>query len=219
MTTQSDLGLAKAALEKRREGKSPTRDEAAALRRIEKQKDHDLRRKHYASISKKDYRDLCGRQDKVLNEQAAEYGIPIGGAAIDLGAVLTWMHNFLAENKFKLKALSDDDAANLIGASQSLKDEYLREKIKVTREQAIKAQLERKHLERTLIPLDFLHETLGKVAGILRSLGGRLERRLGHHARKMLDDALDNAQRQINALIGHQDNPHDGAAVESESRK
>ena len=83
------------------------------------------------------------------------------------------MHDFLADNKYKLRALSDDDAENLIGASQSLKDAYLREKIKVTREQAIRARLERRALERSLIPLDFLHEAHGRIAGILRSLGGR----------------------------------------------
>ena len=198
---KNDLKLAAAALEKRRAGQKASVREAAALRRIERDREETLRWQYYATIPKGHYRILSGRQVTVLNAQAAEYNLPIGGATIDLAKLLTRLHDFLADNKYKLRALSDDDAENLIGASQSLKDAYLREKIKVTREQAIRARLERRALERIPDPPGFSPRGARPDRWNSASLGGRLERRFGKNARKMLDDALDNSQRQIDALV------------------
>src|SRR6186997_2738194 len=85
-----------------------SRAERAALKRHEKEKEERLRWQYYAAIPQKHWRDMSGRQTKVLNEQAARYGIPFGGANINLPAVVRALHDFLADNAYKL-ARDDDD--------------------------------------------------------------------------------------------------------------
>ena len=54
-----------------------------------------------------------GRQHKTLGEQAARYGVPIGGATISLPEVARWLHDFLARNARRLKAAEADEQESL----------------------------------------------------------------------------------------------------------
>jgi len=74
-----------------------TQAEREVLKRHEKQKEERLRWQYYRSIPQKHWRAMSGRQTKVINEQAARYDIPFGGATIDLPAVVKRFHDFLAE--------------------------------------------------------------------------------------------------------------------------
>src|SRR5690242_10540213 len=74
-----------------------TRPERTALKRHEKDKEERLRWQYYASIPQKHWRQMSGRQSKVINEQAERYGLPFGGPTINLSAVVRAWHNFLAE--------------------------------------------------------------------------------------------------------------------------
>ena len=65
-----------------------TKAEREALKRHEKQKEERLRWQYYSSIPQKHWRQMSGRQTKVINEQSNRYGIPFGGATIDLPAVV-----------------------------------------------------------------------------------------------------------------------------------
>src|SRR6476619_41505 len=85
-----------------------TGQEREALKRHEKDKEERLRWQFYGSIPQKHWREMSGRQTKVINEQATRYGIPFGGASIDLPSVVRGLHDFLAENAYKL-AREDDD--------------------------------------------------------------------------------------------------------------
>src|SRR5574340_1554837 len=104
-----DKQFAAAALAKRRAGQKPSREEAAALRRVERARDQQLRADHYRSIPKRDWQRWSGRQQKILNEQALRYGVPIGGATIDAAELARWLHEFLAANARKLAAADSDD--------------------------------------------------------------------------------------------------------------
>ena len=84
-----------------------SRREREALKRHEKEQEEARRWQYYASIPQKHWRQMSGRQTKVLNEQAALYGIPFGGATVDLPKVVRAVHDFLAENAHKLAR--DDD--------------------------------------------------------------------------------------------------------------
>src|SRR6185295_4411788 len=61
-----------------------TQQEREVLKRHEKEKER-LRWQFYGSIPHKHWREMS--QTKVINEQAARYKIPFGGASIDLPAV------------------------------------------------------------------------------------------------------------------------------------
>lgn len=172
-------------------GKQLSTREQSTLKRIEKEKEERLRQKFYQSIPQKHWREMSGRQTKVINEQAARYGIPFGGSVINLPAVVRALHDFLADNAVKL-ARDDDD---LMQGSGSPALERYRE------ERAIIARLERMEREASLIPRDEMREALGRLAGLLRTAGETLEREHGVEARSVLDEALDDAEREIDEMF------------------
>jgi hypothetical protein len=80
-----DRRLAAEAVRKMARGEPLTVREQTALKRYEKERDENLRWKHYASIPQKHWRRMSGRQTKVINEQAVLYGIPFGGPTVRQG--------------------------------------------------------------------------------------------------------------------------------------
>ncbi len=93
-----------------------TKPERAALKRHEREKEERLRWQYYGSIPQKHWRQMSGRQAKVINEQAERYGIPFGGPSINLPAVVRALHDFLADNAHKL-AREDDPLMQGSGSS------------------------------------------------------------------------------------------------------
>src|SRR5687768_5180476 len=107
-TTSLDKDLAARAYRKVMDKQELTAAERAALKRHEKAAEERLRWKHYVSIPQKHWRQMSGRQTKVLNEQALRYGLPLGGPVINLPDLARSLHDFLAENALKLAR--DEDA-------------------------------------------------------------------------------------------------------------
>jgi len=168
-------------------GEKLSRAEQAALRRFEKDKEETLRWQYYKTIPQKHWREMCGRQTKVLNEQAARYGIPFGGPTINLSEVARALHDFLADNALKLSR--DDDP--LMSGSGSVALERYRE------ERAAIARLDRMEREGSLLPRDEVREAMGRVASMIRGAGDALQRHFGQTAVEILTDALDDAEREI----------------------
>ena len=135
---------------------------------------------------------MSGRQTKVINDQAARYGIPFGGASIDLPSVVKALHDFLAENA---QRLARDDDAMLVGGSSPALERYREERAQL-------ARLDRLEREGKLLPRDEVREVLGRIASILRDAGDALQRRFGTDASDILHEALDDSQREIAAFFG-----------------
>ncbi len=189
-----DRELATAALEKRRLGQQPNAREVAALRRVERQRDELLRWEHYRSIPQKHWREMAGRQAKVINEQARTYGIPFDGASIDLPAVVAALHDFLAKNARRL-AGGEHGAASM--QSQAI-DRYRQERARM-------ARLARRTREGQLIERAKAHEDLAHLASILRRAGETLGRRptlTGEEAQQILEDALTLYERELDDRFG-----------------
>jgi hypothetical protein len=186
--------LATAALEKRRLGQQPSSRELAALRRVERARDEVLRWEHYRSIPQKHWREMAGRQAKIINEQARTYGIPFDGASIDLPAVVAALHDFLAKNARRLAG-----GEHGAGSTQAQGIERYR------RERARLARLERRRREGELIERDKAHEDLAHLATILRRAGETLGRRptlTGEEAQQILEDALSLYERELDDRFG-----------------
>jgi len=198
---QSDQQLAARALQKRRGGEKLTQEEARVLRRIEAAAEERRRWEYYATLPKKHYVELSGRPTKVLNEQADRYGFPLRGKTIDLGAVLRSIHDFLARHKHTLAAAISIDDPLLEGASQSLKNAYVKEQIKEKREKAALARLDRQEREHELLSRDEVHDSLARIASIIRGCGDAMQRRFGPEALEILNDSLDSADREIESLF------------------
>lgn len=187
-----DKDLVAGAYRKIMAGQELTGQERAALKRHEKEKEEQLRWQYYRSIPQKHWREMSGRQTKVINEQAVRYGIPFGGAKIDLAAVVRAWHDFLAENAVKLSREEDD---LLQGAASPALERYREERAAI-------ARLDRLERERQLVPRDEAREALGRIASILRGAGDTLQRHFGQDAVEILYEALDDAQREINRAFG-----------------
>ena len=189
-----DRELAAKALEKRRRGEKPLQAELRALRRVEKAREDADRWRYYESIPKGHWLEMCGRQARTVNSQARTYGAPLGGRVIDLRALAAWVHDFLAENARKLAGTEDDDPL-MNGAVSPWLERYRREK-------TLLARLKRREQSRELIRRDEIHDGLARVAAFLREAGARLQREFGEEARIILDEALDDAQRELDGVCG-----------------
>lgn len=190
-----DRKLAGEAYKKVLEGKELTSREQQALKKHEKEKEERLRWQFYGSIPQKHWRTMSGRQSKVINEQADRYGIPFGGATINLSAVVRGLHNFLADNAVKLAKDEDE----LLQGSGSPALERYRE------ERAAMARLDRLEREGSLLPRDEAREALSRVAGILRAAGDTLQRQFGPGAGDILYEALSDAERELERTLGARD--------------
>ena len=194
-SAQLDKELAAKALRKLMERKELTHAERAALARHEKEKEERLRWQYYGSIPQKHWRKMSGRQAKVLNEQAARYGIPFGGATIDLAAVVKAFHDFLAENAQKL---ARDDDELLQGAASPALERYREERAEL-------AKLDRLERQDQLIPRPLMRQSFSRIAVILRAAGDNLERQYGVGAADLLREALDDAEREAQRFLGEED--------------
>ncbi len=170
-----------------------TREERAALKRHEKEKEERLRWQYYDAIPQKHWREMSGRQTKVINEQAQRYGLPFGGPTINLPALARKLHDFLADNALKL---AKDEPDDLLQGSGSPALERYRE------ERAALARLDRLEREQRLLPRDDVREVLGRIAAILRGAGDALQRQFGVAAVEILYEALDDANREIERSFG-----------------
>lgn len=164
-----------------------TGEERDVLRRHEKAKEERLRWQYYGAIPQKHWRQMSGRQAKVINEQAVRYGIPFGGATIDLAAVVKALHDFLADNKHKL-ARDDDDM--MLGPGSPALERYREER-------AMLARIVRLEREGELLPRDLVRQSLGKTAAIIRLAGETLQKQFGEAAAEVLYEAIGDAEAEI----------------------
>ena len=197
--SQVDADLVKSAYRKVMNGEEMTNEERRALKRHEAEKEERLRWKYYDTIPQKHWREMSGRQTKVLNEQAARYGIPFGGAAISLPNVVKALHDFLADNAQKL---ARDDDPDMQGSGSPALERYREER-------AAMARLDRLAREGELLPRDEVREALGRIASIIRSVGDMLQRQHGNAALEILTEALDDAQRELDRCFGPQEDVPD----------
>ncbi|MCX7429053.1 MAG: hypothetical protein NTW96_25930 [Planctomycetia bacterium] len=192
-----DRELIESALAKRKAGKKPTREELRALLRLERTKEEADRWRFYSSIPKRHWATLSGRQHKILDEQAARYGVPVGGKEIDLAALATWLHGFLADNAVKLRAADPRDPL-LAGDSTPALERYRTAR-------AILAEMEIEQQSGQWIPRDVIHDGLTLFASIIRGIGLTLQRAkslTGPEAHQILEEGLTEGEQVIEGFCG-----------------
>ena len=182
-----DEQLAQSALRKEAAGQRPTREETRALARVRKRLDEESRRQHYATVPTNWWRQWSGRHWKVLKEQAARWGLPVEGKTIDLAAMAKWVHDFLAEHGQRLATLKEPARSPL-----ELK----------RHEDFLIRRAERLKLEGRLVDRQAARECLQRFAAHIRTAGEILQRNHGPPALKILNDALTDAQTELDELFG-----------------
>jgi len=186
---QIDNQLAKKALQTRNQGGTPTRDQLAALRRVEKRREENDRWSYYRSIPQKHWRQMSGKHARQIIDQATRYGLPFGGAAIDLTAVVPALHRFLADNA---AALSSDDG--LLGGPDTPSLERLR------LAQAEKVEMQNAATRRQLLPSSEVFQVFDLVANRLRRASEELTADYGAEAYKLLADAVDDCREMLDTF-------------------
>ena len=203
-SNRSDTDVVKRAYRKVMEGQELSKEEHRTLKRHEAEKEERLRWKYYQVIPQKHWRQMSGRQSKVINEQAARYGIPFGGPAINLSAVVRALHDFLADNAVKL---ARDDDPLMQGSGSPALERYREERAAI-------ARLDRLEREGRLVPRDDVRQSLGRIAAILRGAGDALQRQFGTTAVEVLYEALDDAEREIERAFQTNEHGQDHEPIE-----
>ena len=183
-------------------GEKLSRSEQASLRKFEKEKEETLRWQYYKSIPQKHWREMSGRQAKVLYEQAERHGIPFGERTISLPDVVRALHDFFKRNAVKLAAEED----LLTGETSPALERYREER-------AALARLDRLEREHVLVNRQEIREGLSRIASVLRTAGDTLQRQFGPGALEILNEALAEAERDMERS---DDEPTDHAANQSE---
>lgn len=179
------------ALQARRRGEKPSKEQLAAWKRYDKREEHERRWRYYRTVPKRDYIELSGgRSTKTLHEQADRYELPLRGRLVDLQAVITGFHNLLARYANRLGAGSDGDDPLLAGVNSPALERYREERAKL-------ARLDRLEREGSLVERAALQELLAPLAAMLRAAGENLERQFGIEAAQLLNDVLDDFERDV----------------------
>jgi hypothetical protein len=186
-----DQDLALEAIAKRKRGVVPSTREQQALSRVEKRQEEQRRWDYYRTIPQRHWREMSGRQTKVLAEQADLYGLPLGGRVIDLPVLVRRLHDFLAKlgrhgGKW-IKTLLDDDYDAEGPLTESL--DRLRT-AKAEREEFNLQVLKRKYL-----PVDEIQDLFAVIASGLRQTLDSLQRQFGTEAMNIVREGIEEMER------------------------
>jgi hypothetical protein len=118
-----DIQLIREAQKRKAEGKLPTPQQQAAIKRADRDREERLRIEYYKTVPQKHYVRLSGRQPKVLNGQKALYGIPCSEKIVNLFELIKWFHDFLAAHGSKILK---DQADGLLSGPPTASLERLR---------------------------------------------------------------------------------------------
>jgi hypothetical protein len=185
-------------------GRESPREDLRRAKRYETREEQRKRWEHYKTIPQGHWRKMAGgRQTSTINRQADTYGIPFGGEVVDLGAVVLALHEFLARNARVLAAARRDGEGDalLVGPTSQALERYRDERAKL-------AKLERLEREGTLLRREHVHGGLAKITHILREAAGALRRQYGNDAADLLDDALSDAEREIDRYFAELEREH-----------
>lgn len=191
--------LVQSALVKKKAGTKLLAKEISALEKWEQLQDERRGLRFVHAVPKKYWVAWSGRQQRTLNAQADLYGLPVGGATIDVPALAKWLHDWLATHK---QALSELVAVEDLpeGEAKTLQGKLLAEKVAQLKHRNLLLQSQLAEKQQQLLPRDQVHELLVRAAQLLRSAGDRLYKQHGQEAGDILAHALDDFDELLNQL-------------------
>lgn len=193
--------LAQSGFEKIKRGEKPSAREQTAIGRIEKSREEELRQQYYKTIPQKHYRELSGRQAKILIEQQTRYGIPFGGGVVDLFAVIRKFHDLLAKYSH---VFGNEDEALLTGGSDSPGLERVRLATACLREMDLEERRE------THIPKSEILPELMRFAGIIKNACEDVRRQWGNEPADRIAEAVNEAKQGWMKIVSGNNQQADG---------
>lgn len=180
------LELLQTAVGKQNRGERLTKAELRAIADYEAEQDAERGKRFVRRVPKRLYQEWTGRQTKILHDQARLYGVPLEGATVDLVAVVTWLHEWLAANKHELAAIAKGESG-----PQGSRGELIVEQVENLRRKNRLLEQTLATREAELLPREVIHNQLARLASILRKAGAALVRRFGNEAGEIVHQALD----------------------------
>lgn len=192
MAEEIDCEQAKSARKKRAAGEKPTRDELAALRREEARVDRESLERHIEQIPKSLVLDAMALSAVQVHRLADRWGVPLRGRTVSVLELLTWVRDFLEENRERL-------SVDLAGGPATVSLDRLRSA------QAAKVERQNKVASGDLVPRDALRRVLDYVARVFRDAHGEIIRRHGSEVQAILEEARGRALERLARFEAEQD--------------
>ena len=172
---------------KQARGDKLSRDELRDAQWLQARNRETELRELLAAVPKGLYCQLAGRQQKVVDEQARRYQLPLTGSEVDLFSAIKAVHDFLARNAELLGSGGEED---LVTERMRGQVEHLRTKKKLL-------DLEIEQRQNTLVGRDELGEVLVWWEQQLRAFGELLGRKYGREAQQLTNDFLRRAADEL----------------------
>lgn len=169
---------AAAALAKQAAGKKLSREETRDCEWLSAIRRREAVRETLRALPKGWYCELAGRQQKVVDETARRYGLPLTGDKVDLYAAVRALHDLVAENSSVLTA---EGGANWAQEKLVQQTETLRVKRRL-------AEVELQLRQSELIEVADLRQRTAWLSDRLRKFATQLGRRHGREAQQMAND-------------------------------
>lgn len=142
-----------------------------------------------AAVPKGEYCALAGRQHKLVDDAARNYGLPLDRATINLRDALTALHDLVAANAGRLRQ-------DLSGDRYDLEEQKLRQQIIGLERDNEKKQIELQFTKGDAIPKAAVSDALVALSAKLRTLGQTLGR-ISPDARLALNEFLENMAVEV----------------------
>lgn len=142
-----------------------------------------------AAVPKGEYCVLAGRQYKLIDDAARNYGLPLDRSTIHLKEALTALHDLIAANAHRLRQ-------DLSGDRNDLEEEKLRQQIIGLERDNEKKSIELLFTRGDAIPKADVNRALVILAAKLRTLGQTLGR-INPDARIALNEFLENLAIEV----------------------
>ncbi len=125
--------------------------------------------------------------------------VPKGKEPTDLQKLLGWLFGSIKERTIRLSGADSEEELSDGEISEGL------EKCRMERLRLLK--MERLEKQRMLVPMDEVKAVYGLVAARLRRFGELLKRRGGHEYQEMLNEVLNDCDREITRGFGDDSDP------------
>ena len=186
--TEREIAALQARID-RLKGETLTQDEISDIDWLQKSERSESIQAWIAAVPKGEYCKLAGRQHKLIDDAARNYGFPLGESIIDLRAAIKSLHDFIAENAHKLRG-------DLQRGKVELEEEKLRRQIVGLELDNDDKRIKLQYTKGRAVPKEVVSEALIWLSGRLQNLGGTLAR-IHPEARDALNEMLEALSEEL----------------------
>jgi hypothetical protein len=191
MTKSDDHSVNEAnrALAKELRGEKLSRDERRLAARLQSKQRQETIDEFTQTCPKGVYCAMAGRQQKVVDQLAHVYGLPLIGSTVNLFSVVKSLHDLIARNSGVIRA----------DGTENWQEEKLKQQIETlkARRQLLQSEIARRRDE--LVSREDLQRRLQWLSERLRQFATQLGRRYGREAQQLANDTFGQLAGEVEA--------------------